>query len=358
MINSKKIAVLGTGNGAHAMAAVMTQKGYEVTFYGMPGHNKRNMDFVMKSKTIITHGIIEDSFRLNEVTDDIETAIVGARYIMIVTPAFAHADYVELLKGRVSSDQVIMCFPGAFASLMFKKAFDKGQCPILIDTNDLPYTSRLEAPGVVRIHEEVPIRIGILSDADTTEIERELQSIFNCDEIMEDVLACGLSLINPAMHGGPCILNAGPIEYWMTNFYMYEQGLTPGAAKVNKALDEERRNIARKLGYSINPMTSLQGIDEKYTWKDLYAAIHGDIGLTPICGPNDLFSRYLTEDVSCALVPWAYIGRAIGIETPTIDAIINLYSIIHEKNWWEEGVSLKDLGIENMNISEIRAYCR
>ena len=79
-------------------------------------------------------------------------------------------------------------------------------------------------------------------------------------------------------------------------------------------------------------------IETKYTWQDLYSAIHGDIGLTPICGQNDLFSRYLTEDVSCALVPWAYIGRAIGVKTPTIDAIINLYSIIHDKNWWEEGV--------------------
>lgn len=55
------------------------------------------------------------------------------------------------------------------------------------------------------------------------------------------------------------------------------------------------------------PWRTLPAVPTNYTWtwQDLYKEGHGSIGLTPICGPNDINSRYLTEDIPYGLVPWA-----------------------------------------------------
>ncbi|MCE2603881.1 NAD(P)-binding domain-containing protein, partial [Pseudomonas aeruginosa] len=104
------VAVLGGGNGAHALAADLTNRGYLVNLYEMPRF-KKNMTKVFETKTVSSIGVIEGIFEMNMVTDDIEEAIKDVKYIVILTPAFAHADYAKLLKGKVTSDQVIVSIP-------------------------------------------------------------------------------------------------------------------------------------------------------------------------------------------------------------------------------------------------------
>lgn len=113
MLYNKPVAVLGGGNGAHALAADLTARGFQVNLYEMPGF-KGNMQKVFETKEIIATGAIEGTFLLNKVTDDIEYALAGVKYIIILTPAFAHDAYARLLKGKVNSDQVIVSVPGAF----------------------------------------------------------------------------------------------------------------------------------------------------------------------------------------------------------------------------------------------------
>ena len=51
---------------------------------------------------------MDGSFELNRVTSDIDEAIDGVSAILIVTPAFAHGVYAELLNRRVGGDQLIV----------------------------------------------------------------------------------------------------------------------------------------------------------------------------------------------------------------------------------------------------------
>ena len=46
----------------------------------------------------------------------------------------------------------------------------------------------------------------------------------------------------------------------------------------------------------------------------------------------------------------------VGVKTTYIDAVVNIYNIIHEKNWWEEGRNMKDLGLEGMTVEQIQTY--
>lgn len=146
-MQAKKIAVLGGGHGAHMMAADMALKGHQVTMYEMPQY-KDKMAKVFSTKEIQVVGEIQDVAKLDNVTDDIETAISDASYILMVTPAFAHEDYARLLKGKVKKDQVLVTFPGAFAALVIRHIFGDDQCPVLADVNNLPYDTRVLQPGV------------------------------------------------------------------------------------------------------------------------------------------------------------------------------------------------------------------
>lgn len=360
MKSRMNVAVLGGGNGAHAMAADLTRKGYTVKMYEMPEY-KTNMQKVFDTKTIEAEGVINGAFKLADVTDDITSAVSDAKYILIITPAYAHRGYGELLKGKLSKDQVVITFPGAFAALIYKKIWgEQADCPVLVDTNDLPYNARLTGPGRVKIFATAHPRIAFMPAGAEAAYMDEIQGMFDVGGVYSDVLECGLAIVNPALHSGPCLLNAGPVEYWTTNFYLYEQGFTPAAAKVDKKLDDERKAVAAKFGYRINPMDCFPNIADNYdyTWQDLYRAAHGDIGLTPICGPNDINSRYFTEDAPCGLVPWSYLGKSAGVETRTIDSIVNIYSVFHERDWWKEGVTIEDLGLFGMSAAEIRDFVR
>lgn len=80
------------------------------------------------------------------------------------------------------------------------------------------------------------------------------------------------------------------------------------------------------------------------------------VKLTPIKGPVSVKNRYFTEDIPYGLVPWAYIGDQLGVDTPVMDSIINLGSIIIEQDSWKTGRTLEDLGIAGMTVEEIKSY--
>jgi opine dehydrogenase len=58
------------------------------------------------------------------------------------------------------------------------------------------------------------------------------------------------------------------------------------------------------------------------------------------------------------LVPWSHIGKAVGVETPVIDSVVNLYSVVHGRNWWHEGPSAADLSLAGMSVQQIKDFVR
>jgi opine dehydrogenase len=354
---NKKIAVLGGGHGAHTMAADLTLRGFEVTMYEMPKF-KNNIKKLFETATIKIEGLINGTAKLNKVTDDIDEALDGVDYIHIATPGFAHEDYTDMLKGRVKKDQVIILYPGNFGALVFKKVLGD-KCPVICETNTLPYDTRLVQECHVKLTGINKINIAFLPASRGDQLIDNLRKFYPFQKVYSDVLESGLSSLNPILHSGPCLLNAGPIEYWARgDFYLYEHGFTPSAAKVDIKLDNERKEVGKKFGYSLNAMEDFFDLPKGYTWQQLYGAAHGNISLTPISGPNSIYNRYLTEDAYCGLVTWASLGKMAGVETPVTDAVINIYNIIHEKNWWKEGRTAEKLGLGKMSIEQILRYVR
>lgn len=359
----KKIAVLGGGNGAHTMAAEFTLRGHTVNLYERPEF-KDNMKKVFETGKITAKGVFAGTAALNLVTDDIAKAVEGCRYICLVTPAFAHEDYAKLLKGKLHKDQIVITFPGAFSALVLKKAFgDTDDCPVFADANNLPYDARLTASGsgVVNVFGRNPINIAFLPAEKGPELIDEMrEDLFPFEKIYNDVLECGLSIVNPDWHAGPVLFNISNIESPHVNFFLYEQGWTPSSCKLNLAMDKERKAVGKALGYNLRPMEDFSGKADDYvwTWQDLYAAGHGSIGLTPICGPNDINSRYLTEDVPFGLVPWAAIAEIVDVPMPLTNGFIDIINVVHEKDWRENGLTAEMMGIAGMTKDQLLQYVK
>ncbi|HEY3178114.1 MAG TPA: NAD/NADP octopine/nopaline dehydrogenase family protein [Casimicrobiaceae bacterium] len=355
MINT--VAILGGGHGAHAMAVDMMSRGFLVNMYEMPQFTE-NLQKLFETKTIESSGEINGRFQLARVTSDIVEAIEGVKYIFVVTPAFAHEGYAKLLRAKANGNQVIVVVPGAFAGLLFKRVFGNGECPVIAELNNLPYDARVIEQCKVAIHGFNPVGIAFMPAEKATELIDEMSRFRPYARIYSDVLEAGLSIVNPGVHTGPCLLSVTAIENSSKHpFFLYEHGVTPAACKLNIRIDNERRAVSKRLGYdNANPIEDFSGMAEGFTWQDLYMRIHGNISLTPISGPHDITSRYFTEDAPFGLVPWSSIGKAVDVETPVIDSIINIYNVIHERNWWEEGRTAKALGLLGLTLEQIKEY--
>jgi len=352
------IAVLGGGHGAHAMAADLASRGFAVNMYEMPRFQAAVRD-LFDTQTIHASGVLQGSFKLNRVTGDIDEAIEGVKYILVVTPAFAHEAYARLLKGRTKSDQVVVVYPGAFAGLLFRTVFGDDDCPVVAEVNNLPYDARVTGPCQVSIFGLNKVNIAFLPAARGPELIDEMRAIHPYEKVYSDVLEAGLSIVNPGVHAGPCLLSVTAIENSSKRpFFLYEHGVTPSSCRINLRIDDERKAIGRRLGYRLTPIEDFTGLQEGYTWQELYMAMHGNISLTPIAGPHDIMNRYFTEDAPYGLVPWSHIGRAVGVPTPVIDSVVNLYNVVHEKDWWADGRGADDLGLAGLTTEQIMTYVK
>jgi opine dehydrogenase len=355
------VAVLGGGHGAHTMAADLTLRGYGVRMYEMPIY-ERNIRKVLETKQIEISGDlpIQGVARLQEVTTDIEKAIDGAEYIFIPVPAYAHKGYAELLAKLVSKDQVIVLFPGTFGTLEMKKIFRElgnNEEMVIAEADTLPYATRLIEDGCVRVFKNLKkMGLAVFPARRTREIEKKLVGFFPFDSY-RNVLECGLSSLNPVLHIGAVVLNIGRIEYTAkTTFYLYEQGYTKSTAKVCERVDEERRNIGRALGFELLSVSEALYRDGFGPRGTLWQTIKASEGLTPIAGPNSIDTRYLREDTPFGFVTWSGLGKQLGVETPTIDALIHIVSIVYDIDYFAEGRNLERLGLSGMDRDEMVSY--
>ena len=318
-----------------------------------------NATVTAKDGAFVKLNTVKGNAKIDMLTDNIAEAIDGAKYIAVVTPSTAHVAVAEKLKGVVKKDQVILIYPGGFGALEFKKVLGD-ECPLIIQTNNLPYDTRLNGPASIFCSGKSPVNVALFPGNADRKVLEDVMDISPYEKIYEDVLECDLSLVNPSVHSGPCLLNFGAIEQQdlRGKFCMYEH-FTFGAAKVDWAIDKERKAVGAAFGYKLTPLEDfVQPRGEEVTWQDIYMKMHGEPALTPITGPDSIWNRYLTEDCPNGLVPWSEFGKIAGVATPCMDGVIAIYTQCHERDWRAEGIKPNRLGLDGMNVEQIKKFLK
>lgn len=369
----KKIAVLGAGNGGHAMAAHKTLDGFEVNLFELSR-------FAINIRQVLDTGQItiewperKETVKIHHVTTDIATAIKGTEIVFVVTPAFGHKTMAEVCAPHVEDDQIIILMPGSGGSLEFARIFkaqgvDKNV--LLCECSTLPYGARLAGPGHVLIHiEAVILPTGVFPANHTDKAIAKLQEIYPAIVPTANVLEAAINNPNPIVHPAATLLSVARIEYSGGEFYLYREGMTPAVARVYEALERERLAILDRLGLKLYHYAGLdaRGYNLGETLEEchnriLNTSMDAAFGANSIeagiqmKGPASMQDRFVTEDVPYGLVLLSTLGQLLDIPTPISDAIVNLSGAINHANYWAEGRGVDELGIGGMSIEEVQTF--
>lgn len=353
------VAVMGGGNASHAIAADLTLKGLNVNLFEMPRFAEQ-VKQVLEKQEIEVEGVSgEGTASLGLATTDVREAVSGAKIIFIPLPGFAVGPYAELLAPYLKAGQSVVIVPGTLGSLEFRWGIWQHGCRARVvvgEMGGMPFAARVVAPGRVRIfHIRETLTLATIPGQDVPALHAKLESVYPC-EPCSTVLEPGFGHLTPLLHPLGCLLNAGRIERSHGDFYMYEEGMTPSVVQVIEALDRERLAIGQELGIDL-PTGVQMMVESGYgPVGTLWETINGSASLTALKGPGSLGSRYVTEDIPYGLVAWASVGNLVGVDTPIMDAAVEIGSAIMGKNCWLEGRNLDKMGLEGLNLEQVERY--
>jgi opine dehydrogenase len=360
MTEELKIAVLGGGQGAHAMTADMTLRGLNVNMFELPEYSGP-IEHALKTGKIEISGLAEGVAVPNLITTDLEKALEGVNLIFIAVPTVAQKFFVQALKPHLRQGQTVVVIAGNFASLKIAPFFGdivrEGKV-LLAETSSLPYFARLVGPGKVMITFKTPVAVAAFPGKYSELVAAQVRQAYPSTTALTDVLEAALCNFNMLGHPAGSLLNAGAIEFAEMNgreYFMYREGCSPSVARVVGAVDDERRAVAKALGYNLTPLIDiLHGLgfsEEPSIYKGLQSPI-----LTPGAGPKGLKHRYITEDVPFLLVPLAQLADLVGVDVPVVKSLITIASTLNETDYRSEGRSLEALGIAGKSVPELKRF--
>jgi len=343
-----RFCIIGAGSGGRAFAAYLSSKGYSISLYN---RSFSRISKIQEKGGILSKGELQGFFPIDLVTQNLKLAIKDADVILIVIPAFAHKSIAEQVSPYLTEGQIVILNPGrTFGSVEFLRTVQKqrGNIPIIIgETQTLLFTSRkLSGNGVNIIKIKNSVNFSTFPDKYTDLIHEVLKEIFPQLVPIDDYLEVTLNNIGMLLHPGLSLFNAGPIDCGK-EFKFYKEGATPQICQVLEEIQIELNRIFRILG--LKQIRYDKWAEKSYGIhaNSVYDAIQKVDAYKNINAPTELITRYFTEDVPTGLVPISSIGDFLGINTPTIDSIIHLSSIICGINFRKKGRTIKNLQLES-----------
>jgi len=155
-------------------------------------------------------------------------------------------------------------------------------------------------------------------------------------------------MIHPAIS----MCSAAQIERTGGDLLFYEEGCTPGVARLMEAVDSERVALGAALGLSIARDPDV-GFDQGYmSEKTYYPGYMTAPGFRGIKAQPQLDHRYFNEDAGYGLVFMRDLGRQLGVPTPTMDAVLTIVSAMMGRAYVAEGKrTMKQLGLDGLSAA-------
>ncbi|MBM4348631.1 MAG: hypothetical protein FJ106_01895 [Deltaproteobacteria bacterium] len=369
------VAVLGGGNGGHAVAANLALNGYKVNFFELPQFAE-SFERVLRTKEIRIEGVsIDGTAKLHLATTDIQQAIKDVEVIFVITPSFGHKAMAEACAPFVEDGQIIVLMPGSGGSLEFVKIFKKRKVKQEIafaESCTLPYGARLKSSGHVSVFiHAVTLPTGVFPSKRTNEVIPKLKQFYPSISPAKDVLEAAINNPNPVVHPVATLLSATRIEHSKGEFYLYAEGMTPSVARTYESLNEERLSICKALGYKLYHWDNLEFRDynlgeteEECRYRILNTSMDAAFGKDGIYagikmkGPEHMKDRYITEDVPYGMVLVSTLGELLGVPTPTHNAVIQLCSVVNRTDYWKTGRGIKELDLSKWDKKGLKRFLK
>ena len=354
-----KIAVLGSGNGGCAVGFDWAQHGHDVYLFDFEEFDT-NIKAINDNGGIKSTGMLEGLAELKYAGHDIKRVVEGADLIFAVGPAYSTESFGKAVKPYLEKGQIVVVCPSSCGgSLVFKKAIDvdvENDDYIVAETSTLPYAVRITEPGSINVFLKLEDGVFIAATPAqyTEKIYNLTKDVYPAFIPAKSVFQTTLQNANPVIHPAVSLLNVALIERTQGDFFFYEEGVTEAVGELIKAVDDERIEIGKALGFDIIKDPELgvrQGYMQEATYDKGFSQANGFKGIKAQYSLND---RYFNEDVGYGLVFMTDLAKKVGVETPIMDSIINIVSTIMDKDYRKEAHrTVKSLGFGERSFKEI-----
>lgn len=350
-----RFSVLGAGNGGQSMAAYLTLKGYDVKLYE---RYKDVLNPLIEKGSIELRGVsINGISKISLMTTDLATAVVDTDVIFVVLPATAHSYIAEEISPILKDGQIIVLCPGSTGGVLeFTKTLKDTGCTAdykIGETTSLFYACRAEngIANISGIKSIMPIATLPSSDADF--IIELLEDVYPQLIKEENVLSSALNNLNAVLHPIAVLLSTAWIEATGGKFRFYYDSITPSVGKLIERMDNERVLIGKKVGIDVKSVKESLKIYYSAKGDSVYEMVRTVEAYKPIYSPPSLDSRLIIEDIPMGLVPLTELGELVGVDTPIMNIIIDLASLLLDRDFRKEGRTLEKLGISDISIDEL-----
>ncbi len=349
-----RFCVIGGSSGGKAFAAYISSKGYQVSLYN---RSFSRISDIKRKGGIQAIGALEGFFPVDIATHNLKLALKDSDIIMIVTPASAHRELAKKIAPFLTFDQTIILNPGrTFGSVEFKRILEKKEKDHVLvgETQTLLFTSRELSENKVNIIKiKDSITFSAFPESDTNYIHDKLKDIFPQLTPLDNYLEVTLNNIGMIIHPAITLLNTGMIDLGK-KFKFYKEGATSKVCKIIEKIESELNDIFRELGlkqfrfhkwakkcYNVDATSVYETIQKIDAYRDINA-------------PDQLITRYFTEDVPTGLVPTSSLGSFLNIETPMIDSLILISSILCGNDFKTTGRTIVKLKLFEYLIEHLR----
>lgn len=361
MKNKTKWAIIGAGNGGHAVAGYLGYLGYEVNIYDT---FEKTINVIKEQGGIEIDGITKGFGKIKIASTNIEEVIKDTDMIMVINPSIYHKSIAEKCAKYIKKDQMIFLHPGAtFGAFAFKKALEDFGCKediVIAESNTLIYAARSLEPGKVDIlGKKDRLLVAALPAVKTNEVVSILREVYPEIEAAENVLVTSIDSTNPIVHCTPTILSTSWIES-DKDWYFYIDGMSKTIGRFVEKLDNERIELGKELDLveDENLLACVRQYEYEYNVKQstLSDAVKNTEAYADIKGPKSLNTRYLYEDIPMGLIPLVSLAKQLGIKTDRMELIIKMAELLLEEDLHKNSRTSESLGLEGMNAKEVIEY--
>jgi len=378
------VAILGGGACAQTFAADLSLAGWRARLFELPEFAPRSLGDALETHEIELTGV-QSNFRwfsrsgvakVDVISTDISEVVPGADLVIVAVPAIAHKVFFEKLIPYLEDGQVVSIFPDNFGSLVLSRMMrerDVGVDITLGGWSSMPYGTRVVEPGKVDCMTRIyRLRYDALPSTDREKFIAAFKGFPPFDgvsriETADTVIGVGFSNPNPVVHVPGSILSVGPMEVSESEgtlgipkgrFSMYKHGMAPSVSRVQLEFYRELKKIANAYGIKITEYS-----EEQFFWKLSvmgveYACPFAEALITPIWGPTSVKHRYFIEDIGVGTVAFYSFAKKAGVDVPIIESLIRLGCIICQVDFFREGRTLAELGLEHMTVEQIVRFVR
>ena len=357
------VAVLGAGAGGAAAVAELSGRGYRLRLWNRSAETLRPFQ---DAGGVAYEGVLGCGKAVPDaITGDLGNALAGADAALVCLPTMVLADVARALIAAGTSDIPIVLNPGhTGGALEVHAVFTAAgrRPPPIAEFSSLTYIARKYEPHKVTVTLAAN-HVWVAAMPRGEPAIAAARELYPVAEATGDVLATSLANVNLVLHPPGAILGAAWVEATNGDFTFYVEGMTPGVARVMRALDEERRAVARAFGHDlpslIEEMAAIGTVEAADAGDGDYArAVGGGRANAKIKAPDSLHHRYYREDFGHGLMPFLAFAKAAGVEAPVAAALMRLGVALVGPELADNGRGVEAMGITGLDRDGVRDHVR